>query len=99
MIQAIELENFKGISARQRIDFAPLTLLFGANSAGKSTILQALLYLHELVERGSADVDRTELGGNVVELGGFARLVHRHDTGRAIVLRAEFNTPASLERF
>lgn len=99
MITALELENFKGIAARQRIELAPLTLLFGANSAGKSTILQALLYLHELIERGAADVDRTELGGNVLELGGFTRFVHRHETTRAIVLRAEFTTPGSLERF
>lgn len=99
MLTSLEIENFKGIAARQRIDFAPLTLLFGGNSAGKSTILQALLYLHELLERGSADVDRTELGGNVLELGGFARFVHRHEINRAIVLRAEFTTPGGLERF
>ncbi len=98
-MNSLELENFKGIAARQRIDIRPLTLLFGANSAGKSTILQALLYLQELLERGSADVDRTELGGNVLELGGWARLVHRHDLSRTIVLRAEFETPSSLERF
>jgi AAA15 family ATPase/GTPase len=79
MLTGLEIANFKGIADRQRIDFAALTLLFGANSAGKSTILQALLYLHELLERGSADVDRTELGGAVIELGGFARLVHRHE--------------------
>lgn len=80
MIHAIELENFKGIGSHQRVEFAPLTLLFGANSAGKSTILQALLYLHEVLERGSADVDRTELGGDVLELGGFSRLVHTKPT-------------------
>jgi hypothetical protein len=62
MLTALELENFKGVAARQHIDFAPLTLLFGANSAGKSTIRQALLYLHELLESGDADVDCTELG-------------------------------------
>jgi hypothetical protein len=99
MLTSLEIENFKGIAARQRIDFAPLTLLFGANSAGKSTILQALLYLHELIERGAADVDHTELGGGVLELGGFARVVHRHDTERVITLRAEFATPGSIERF
>lgn len=99
MLTSLELENFKGIADRQRIDFSPLTLLFGANSAGKSTILQALLYLYEVIERGSADVDRTELGGSVLELGGFARLVHRHETERSIVLRAEFATPGGLERF
>jgi hypothetical protein len=99
VISALELENFKGVAGRQRIEFAPLTLLFGANSAGKSTILQALLYLHEILERGTADVDRTELGGSVLELGGFARLVHRHDTNRSIKLRIEFTTPLPLERF
>jgi hypothetical protein len=95
----LEVENFKGIAARQRIDLALLTLLFGANSAGKSTILQALLYLHEVIERGSADIDRAELSGDVLEFGGFARIVHKHDTKRAIVLRAEFDTPGGLERF
>lgn len=99
MLTSLEIENFKGIADRQRVDVSPLTLLFGANSAGKSTILHALLYLHELIEHGSADIDRTELGGSVLELGGFARLVHEHDTERAIVLRAEFATPGGLERF
>src|SRR5262245_45280741 len=99
MLTSLEIENFKGIAARQRIDFAPLTLLFGPNSAGKSTVLQALIYLHELLERGIADIDRTELGGNVLELGGFARLVHRHERDRAIIIKVEFATPASLEQF
>jgi len=99
MLNALELENFKGTAVRQRIDFAPLTLLFGANSAGKSTILQALLYLHELLERSSADIDHTELGGNVLELGGFARIVHRHEMDRAIVLHVDFATPGGLGRF
>lgn len=31
MLTSLEIENFKGIGARQRIEFAPLTLLFGAN--------------------------------------------------------------------
>jgi len=86
MITALEIENFKGFGERQRIEFGPLTLLFGANSAGKSTILQALVYLHELLKTGNADVDRAELGGESMELGGFARLVHKRDLSRAIVL-------------
>lgn len=51
MLTSLEIENFKGIAARQRIEFAPLTLLFGANSAGKSTILQALVYLRSSVRQ------------------------------------------------
>ena len=63
MIHALEIQAFKGIVARPRIELASLTLIFGANSAGKSTILQAVLCLHDLLERGTADVDRTELAG------------------------------------
>lgn len=98
MIHAIALENFKGVGARTRIDLAPVTLLFGANNVGKSTILHSLLFIHEILKHGSADVDRTELGHESLELGGFARLVHAHDKARTIRARVDFDTGASLNR-
>ena len=67
-----------------RIEFAPLTLLFGPNNAGKSTIVQALMYAREVLERNNCDARRTILGGDVVDLGGFENLVHGHDCSRAI---------------
>jgi AAA domain len=99
MLITLHLQGFKGIDRRQRVDLAPLTLLVGHDGAGKSVILDAILYLRELLDHGNADIDRTEIGGDVIELGGFARLVHDHDTTRAIVLRAELTTPGGLERF
>lgn len=98
MIHAIELENFKGVGPRSRLELAPVTLLFGANNAGKSTVLQSLLFVHEVLRRGSAEVDRTELGHDVLELGGFARMVHRHDKSRPVSVRVEFDTPGTLNR-
>ena len=82
----IEIENFKGIGVRQQIDLKPITLLFGPNSAGKSTILQALHYLREILERGNIDPDRTIAGG-LIDLGGFATLVHNHELDRTVVLK------------
>lgn len=82
----IEMENFKGIGARQSIDLKPITLLFGANSAGKSTVLQALHYVREILERGNPDPDQTIAGG-LIDLGGFATLVHNHDLNRAITIK------------
>jgi len=41
-ISSITIEKFKGINEPIRVDFKPITLLFGPNSAGKSTIVQAL---------------------------------------------------------
>ena len=46
MLNGMELTNFKCFQ-RQRIDFRPLTLLTGVNSAGKSTVIQALLLLRQ----------------------------------------------------
>lgn len=41
-ISQITLENFKSFGAKTKIDFAPITLLFGPNSAGKSSLIEAL---------------------------------------------------------
>jgi len=82
----IEIENFKGIGKRQVVDLAPITLLFGPNSAGKSTVLQALHYVREILERQNPDPDETIAGG-LIDLGGFASLVHRHELDRAIRIK------------
>jgi hypothetical protein len=103
MITAIEIENFKGIGETQRIEFAPLTLIFGANSSGKSTIIHALHYLREILETGNGDVDEVRATNGELRLGGFANLVHGHDDeSRKIRIRADFRVidndilPASI---
>ena len=90
-ITAVEIENFKGIGGPVRIDLRPITLLFGRNSAGKSTVLHALCYAHEVLSHRSVDARKTELGGDQVDLGGFHNFVHGHDGDRTIRLRFELN--------
>lgn len=85
-LSRIEIENFKAIGKRQAINLRPITLLFGPNSAGKSTILQALHYVREILERQNPDPDQTIAGGGI-DLGGFKTLVHNHDLDRAITLK------------
>ncbi len=91
LITAVEIKNFKGIGRPIRIDLRPITLLFGRNSAGKSTILHALCYAHELLSHGRVDAGRTERAGAQIDLGGFRRFVHAHDRDREIRLRFELN--------
>lgn len=88
-ITAIELENFKGIAERVRVELKPITLLFGANSAGKSTILHALLYLRDVLERRNLDAITTPVSGAALDLGGFRRFVHGRDLDRAIKIRVD----------
>lgn len=89
MITAIEIENFKAIGERVRIELKPITLLFGPNSSGKSTIIQAIHYMREILERGNVDADYTSVGGETIDLGGFRQLVHGHDLARAVSLRLD----------
>ncbi len=42
-LTGIRFERFKAFAEEVAIDFAPLTLIAGVNSGGKSTILQTLL--------------------------------------------------------
>ena len=59
MITAITIENFKGIAEAITIPIRPITLLFGKNSAGKSTILQAMHYAREILQHRNPDPDKT----------------------------------------
>lgn len=66
MLINLKLENFK-IHAQADIPLAPVTLLAGLNSSGKSTVIQALLLLQEnLKNSASHDVF---LNGDWIELG------------------------------
>ncbi len=76
MLTKIAIENFKGIGERVELDLAPITLLFGANSAGKSSIVHALHYAREVLLNLNADADQTETGGDYIKLGGFNKLLH-----------------------
>lgn len=97
ILKAITIENFKGIREPVRVELKPVTLLFGANSAGKSTVVQALHFAQEIFERHNVDPGRTLIGGEAINLGGFETLVHGHDRKRPIVLRLDLDlTETSL---
>ena len=91
MITQIEIENFKGIADRVTIPIKPITLLFGPNSAGKSTLLHAFHYAREVFERHNLDADRTIAGGSFIDLGGYQNFVHGHDSTRVLALRLELD--------
>jgi len=90
-ISSFTIENFKGIQNPIKVEFKPISLLFGPNSAGKSTIVQALHYALEIFERGNLDPDRTALGGKAVDLGGFETILYNHDLSKPIRLIIEID--------
>lgn len=90
MLHALELENFKAFGERARIPFAPITLIFGENSAGKSTILQALNLLKQTLENPETEVLSLQKSDNgIVDLGSFPELLFDHDLKRTLSIRVE----------
>ena len=90
-LTAITLQNFKGIRDPIRIEMKPITLLFGPNSAGKSTIVQAIHYAREILERNNLNADRTLYGGEVINLGGFKNLVYRYNLNLPIMMQFDLD--------
>ena len=90
MLTNLRLGNFKAFGATQSIPLRPITLVFGANSSGKSSIIHAILLSHHIVSTGNVDAKQTELGGEVVDLGGFRRYVHLHNSREDVTLQHTF---------
>jgi len=82
MITSLHLGNFKAFAETQNIPVKPITLIFGANSAGKSSIIHSLALAHEAMRTGELDLFRTDLGGSSIDLGGFRQYIHRRQASR-----------------
>ncbi len=64
------MRNFKSIEAAQ-VDLAGLTVLVGANSAGKSSLIQSILLFVQAQEARQERPDNFPLNGQWVRLGSF----------------------------
>ena len=88
---ALRIANFKAFGAAQRVPIRPITLIYGANSAGKSSVLHALALAHHATETGDLDTQRTQIGGEAIDLGGFRQYVHRRQREGQVELSFELD--------
>tara|TARA_R110002167_G_scaffold51814_4_gene149937 strand:- start:224 stop:1615 length:1392 start_codon:yes stop_codon:yes gene_type:complete len=98
MLTSLQIENFKAWKDTGKIRLAPLTVIFGANSAGKSSIGHLLLALKQTVL--SADRKRPlHLGdeNSLIELGTFTECVYNHDLNNELRFSLGWDLPAKLE--
>ena len=97
MLKRLQLTNFK---AWQEADlrFGKVTGFFGTNSAGKSSLLQLLLLLKQTknaTDRGLV----LDFGGpsDLVNLGTYGDVVHRHDEKARMWWRLGWSLPEALD--
>ncbi len=91
MLKNFHLGNFKAFAKTQHIPIRPLTLIFGANSSGKSSIIHGLLLARHAIETGELDAYRTNIGGDSVDLGGFRQYIHRREVAHRVEWGIEFD--------
>ena len=74
-LRSVQLENFKSVFSAD-VDLGMLTVLVGKNSAGKSTLLDAILM------RSQADIGYLDpgipLNGHLLNLGTFDEIGRAH---------------------
>ncbi len=91
MISSFSIGNFKAFSETQRIPLKPITLIYGANSSGKSSIIHALVLAQHAHNTGDLDVYNTSKGGDSIDFGGFRQYVYHHDLGNQVELAFSFD--------
>jgi predicted ATPase len=73
MLTALRIGNFKAFAEARWIPVRPLTLIYGANSSGKSSVLHSIILARHAQETGE-----------LVDLGGFRQYVHRREVNHRV---------------
>jgi len=98
MLTKLHLRNFKAWKDTGPIRLAPLTVIFGANSAGKSSLGHLLLALKQTAQ--STDRKRAlHLGdaSTLIDLGTFGDCMHGHDLASSLDFDLAWVLPKPLE--
>src|ERR1017187_10533029 len=98
MLTQLAMKNFKAWRNTGPIRLAPITVFFGVNSAGKTSLLQFLLMLKQTSE--SSDRGRVLHFGDdysLVEVGTFQDLIFEHDVRKKLEFALSWALPKQLE--
>lgn len=102
MLKQIELKNFKAFSENGAIaELAPITLICGQNSAGKSSLMQSLLMLSQTIQLQDNNLDSPDIvtSGKYVDLGNFNSLLNSHDPSKILQISLAFQNTKSTRKF
>lgn len=96
-LHALHVENFKSFDD-ETFPLRDITLLYGPNSAGKSSILQVLMLLKQSARiTGSQSDGELEFRGPLVDLGGYGASIKDHDERRSLTIGLEIHRSADDE--
>lgn len=89
MFEKLSIKNFKSISDWQELKLSPITLIYGPNSSGKSSLIQALLLLQQTMIKPNRNGGLVANGENI-KLGSFPVIVNRHNINEDIEIKLDY---------
>jgi predicted ATPase len=98
MFTDLHLRNFKGWQDTGSVRLAPITVLFGSNSSGKTSLLQSVLLLKQTAE--SSDRSRVLHTGDektLIDLGTVPDVMFGHDLSQTLEITLGWKLPKPLE--
>ena len=98
MLTGIGLRNFKAFGDEmQEAPLSKITLIYGPNSGGKSSIIQALLLLKQSLRNGYGLSARRVLAprGELVDFGSSLAILHKHEPERDMSIEIKFKDTQS----
>lgn len=98
MLKHLRIQNFKGWKDTGDIQMAPISLFFGANSSGKSSIGQFLMMLKQTVESPDRKAVFYPGGKNsAVQLGSYREMVFHRSPKNKIAFAYRWSLPEELK--
>ncbi|SDZ59588.1 DUF3696 domain-containing protein [Pseudomonas sp. NFIX28] len=97
MFHMLSVENFKSFSAKQSVKLAPITLIYGPNSSGKSSLIQSLMLLKQSLTRPSEQGGLVS-NGEYVDLGDYAAMAHNHSVDSEMKFSYSYSTLSNVFR-
>lgn len=96
-LTSLKLKNFKSFADTNEVTLAPLSLIFGRNNTGKSSLLQSLSLLRQTLDAPEYGA-RLNLRGPLYAAGSYADVVHQHRSKEHIVMRFGLEYPRPRRR-
>lgn len=102
MLKSISLENYKcfeklKVDDKEELEIAPLTVLCGVNSSGKSSIINSLLMLKQSYENNSTS-NNLKINGQYIKAGTFED-ISRNKTKDPIIFNVSYKLDKPPERY
>ncbi len=97
MLTQLRIQNFKGWKDTGSIRMAPITLFFGANSSGKSSLGQFLMLLKQTVESQDRKAVLSPGGKNsAVQVGSYTEMVYGRNPENVIEFEYDWTLPSPI---